>query len=67
MSVTVWRAVAPLASSTLPYSTAFSDTPRLTSFSSRTVRRAARRSSLELCSVIVWPSSSMVEPVPLKS
>ena len=47
LSVAVWRTVPPAASSTLPYSSAFIETPRFTSFSSSTWRTARRRSSVE--------------------
>jgi len=65
--VMVWRAVPLAASSTLPWSSAFSEILRFTSFSSRTTTRARSRSSVEEWRRISWPASSTVESVFLKS
>jgi len=65
--VATWRTVFWLASPTSPYSTPRSETLRLTSFPSRTVRSALSRSSLTVCIVMVRSLSSMVELVFLKS
>ena len=65
--VITWRTVFWVASSTLPYSTPLSETPRLTSFSSTTTRSAARRSSLTVRSVSTSSFCSIEELVFLKS
>ncbi len=67
LSFAVWRTVPPAASSSLPYSSAFNETPRFTSFSSSTWRTARRRSSVEERIVSSRSLASMDEPVPLKS
>jgi hypothetical protein len=66
-SVATWRAVAPDASSTVPYATAFRLTLRRTSFSSSTSRSAFSRSSVEECRRISMSPSSTLELVFLKS
>ena len=67
MIVAVWRTVPWAASSTSPYSRPFSETCRLTSFSSSTWRRAVRRSSLTERRVSTSSACSIEEFVPLKS
>ena len=62
-----WREVPFWASSTLASSKAFSETCRLTSFSSRTWCRARSRSSVEERSTSSFSLSSMAESVFLKS
>ena len=64
---TFWRDVPFWASSTLPSSNAFSETWRLTSFSSSTWCRARRRSSVEERRTSSVSLSSMTESVFLKS